>query len=179
MALTNFTEDEKYQKTIVELFCSPELIRGVDGELIFLSALNIFLSIAAFLGNTLILVALHKETSLHPPSKLRYRNLAITDLCVGIITEPLLVTYLTSLVSRRWDSCYYTVLALFFSDYTLCLVSLLTVTAISVDRLLALSLGLRYRQVVTLKRTHIAVIGLWIMCIVGASTTFWNAHITS
>ena len=82
MALTNFTEDEKYQKTFVKLLCSPELIRGVDGELIFLSALNIFLSIAAFLGNTLILVALHKVTSLHPPSKVLYRNLARTDLCV-------------------------------------------------------------------------------------------------
>ena len=177
MALTNFTEDEKYQKTIVELFCSPELIRGVDGELIFLSALTILLSIAAFLGNTLILVALHKETSLHPPSKLLYRNLAITDLCVGIITQPLVVTYLTSVVNRRWDSCYYTVLANFFSGLTLCDVSLLTLTAISVDRLLALLLGLRYRQVVTLKRTRIAVIGLWIMCIVGASTTFWNTRI--
>ena len=172
MALKNFTEHEKYQKTIVELFCSPELISGVDGELIFLSALNIFLSIAAFLGNTLILFALHKETSLHPPSKLLYRNLAITDLCVGIITQPLVVTYLTSVVNRRWDSCCYTVLAIFFSGYTLCDVSLLTLAAISVDRLLALLLGLRYRQVVTLKRTHIAVIGLWIMCIVGASTTF-------
>ena len=48
------------------------------------------------------------------------------------------------------------------------------------DRLLALLLlGLRYRQVVTLKRTRIAVIGLWVMCIVGASTTFWNILITS
>ena len=48
------------------------------------------------------------------------------------------------------------------------------------DRLLALLLlELRYRQVVTLKRTRIAVIGLWIMCIVGASTTFWNILITS
>ena len=149
-------------------FCSPELIRAVDGEPIFLSALNIFLSIAAFLGNTLILVALHKETSPHLPSKLLYRNLAITDLCVGIITEPLLVTYLTS------------VLALFFSGHTLFKVSLLTLTAISVDRLLALLLGLRYRQVVTLKRTHKAVIRLWIMYIVGgASTTFWNTVITS
>ena len=84
---TNFTEDEN-QKTYYELLCSAEFIRGVDGELIFISALNIFLSITAFLGNTLILVALHKETSLHPPSKLLYRNLAITDLCVGIIAEP-------------------------------------------------------------------------------------------
>ena len=162
MALTNFTEDE-IQKTVVELSCSAELIRGVHAELIFLLAsVNIFLSIAAFFGNLLIFVALHKETSLHPPSKLLYRNLAITDLCVGIITQPLAVTYLTSVVNRRWDICYYSILAVFFSSHTLCAVSLLTLTAISVDRLLALLLGLRYRQVVTLKRTHIAVIGFWI-----------------
>ena len=88
MALENFTEDENH-KTVQELFCSAEFVRGVESELIFLSALNIFFSVTAFLGNTLILVALHKETSLHPPSKLLYRNLAITDLCVGIIAEPL------------------------------------------------------------------------------------------
>ena len=97
MAQTNVTEDEN-QKTFMELFCLAEFIRGVDGELTFLSALNICLSITAFLGNTLILVALHKETSLHPPSKLLYRNLAITDLCVGIIVELLYVTYCTSVV---------------------------------------------------------------------------------
>ena len=74
MALTNFTEYGN-KKTVSELYCSVELIIGVDGELIFLSSLNIFLSIAAFLGNTLILVALHKETSLHPPSKLLYLSL--------------------------------------------------------------------------------------------------------
>ena len=98
MALTNCTEDENRLKPFRELFCSAEYIRGVDGEFIILSTLSIFLSITAFLGNTLILVALHKETSLHPPSKLLYRNLAITDLCVGIIVEPLAVTYLTSVV---------------------------------------------------------------------------------
>ncbi|CAH3169632.1 unnamed protein product, partial [Porites lobata] len=97
---------------------------------IFLSALNIFLSIAAFLGNTLFLVALHKETSLHPPSKLLY---------------------------QRWDICYYANRPQTFSGYTLCSVSLLTLTAISVDRLLALLLGLRYRKVVTLRRTFITV----------------------
>ena len=177
MALTNFTEDEN-QKKVAELYCSAELFRGVDGELIFLSALNVFLSITAFLGNTLILVALHKETSLHPPSKLLYRNLAITDLCVGIIVEPLFVTYWTSVVNERWDICYYPHWAVNYSGLTLCSVSLLTMTAISVDRLLALLLGLRYRQVVTLKRTHIAVTGFWILPIVEASTTLWNTLIT-
>ena len=79
MGQENFTEDENH-KTVLELFCSAEFVKGVKSELIFLSALNVFLSVTAFLGNTLILAALHKETSLHPPSKLLYRNLAITDL---------------------------------------------------------------------------------------------------
>ena len=160
MALTNFTEDEN-QKTFIELFCSAEFIRGVDSELIFLSAINIFLSITAFLGNTLILVAIHKEISLHPSSKLLYRNLAITDLCVGIIVEPLYhnVTNWNSVLKERWDICYYSLRTAAFSGYTLCVVSALTLTAISVDRLLALLLGLRYRQVVTLRRTSITLIG--------------------
>ena len=178
MALKNFTEDENH-KTVQELNCSAEFVRGIESELIFLSALNIFLSIAAFLGNTLILVALHKETSLHPPSKLLYRNLAITDLCVGIIVEPLTVTYWTSVVNERWDVCYHANWAGNFSSRTLCSVSLLTLTAISVDRLLALLLGLRYRQVVTFRRTCITVTGFWILSIVGASTLFLNLRITS
>ena len=177
MALKNFTEDENH-KTVRSLYCSAEFVRGVDGELIFLSAFNIFLSITAFLGNTLILVALHKETSLHPPSKLLYRNLAITDLCVGIIAEPLFVTYWTSVVKERWDICYHAIRASGFSSLFFCLVSLLTVTAISVDRLFALRLGLRYRQVVTFRRTGITVIGFWIFSIVSASTFFLNPLIT-
>jgi len=40
-------------------------------------------------------------------------------------------------------------------------VSLLTLAAISVDRLLALLLGLRYRQVVTLRRAYGTVIAFW------------------
>ena len=54
---------------------------------------------------TLILVALQREISLHPPSKLLYRNLVITALCVGIIADPLAVTHLTSVVKKRWDIC--------------------------------------------------------------------------
>ena len=57
--------------------------------------------------------------------------------------------------------------------------SLFTLTAISVDRLLALLLGLRYRQVVTFNRTRMTVTCLWILPIVGASTLLWNLVITS
>ena len=89
------------------------------------------------------------------------------------------MTYLTSVVNRRWDICYYATRAAAFLGNTLGAVSLLTLTAISLDRLLALLLVLRYRQVVTLKRMHITVIGFWILSIAGASTYFWNRYISS
>ena len=178
MASTNLTEAEKL-KPVIEPFCARKVKWNQKEEVIFLSAVNVLVSVTAFLGNTLILVALHKETSLHPPSKLLYRNLAITDLCVGIIAEPSAVTYFASVVKGRWDICYYAYWAVLYSSVILCMVSLSTLTAISVDRLFALLLGLRYRQVVTYRRTCITVTGFWILSIVGASTLFLNRRITS
>ena len=85
------------------------------------------------------------------------------------------MTNWTSVVKERWDICYYSLRTAVFSGYTLCVVSLLTMTAISVDRLLALLLGLRYRQVVTLRRTCIIAFGFWFLSIVVSSTlTVWN-----
>ena len=63
--------------------------KWLTGVLVFLSALNIFLSVTASLGNALILVALSKETSLHPPTKLLFRCLAVTDLFAGLFSQPL------------------------------------------------------------------------------------------
>ena len=156
---TNFTE-YLTEKMIRDLYCSKRFTAGqVHNELIFLSVLNTLLATSAFLGNTLILVALRKESSLHPPFKLMYCNLAITDLCVGIVAEPLCVVYFMSVVNETWDVCLNTHLILAITGTILCAESLVTVAAISVDRLLALSLGLRYRQVITLKRAYTAVIG--------------------
>ena len=168
------------EKTIRDLYCSAnvaDVTARVHDELIVLLVLNTFLSITAFLGNTLILVALHKESSLHPPSKLLLRSLAITDLLVGIIVEPLYVAYLMSVKSKRWDICYNVNVALFIASYILCAVSLLVLTAISVDRLLALWLGLRYRQVVTLRSVYITVIVMWVLPIVATTSYIWNPQL--
>ncbi|XP_078350053.1 melanocyte-stimulating hormone receptor-like [Oculina patagonica] len=177
MAMTNITEDGK-QATIEQLFCSTVFAGKMQHQLKIFSALNIFLSITAFLGNALILVALHKESSLHPPSKLLFRCLATTDLCVGLITEPLAVSYWMSVVNEQWNICRYTIASALITGYTLCAVSLLTLTAISVDRLLALLLGLRYRHVVTLKRTNVIVKAFWVVSAVAAAMSLWNYLIT-
>ena len=144
----------------------------------FLAVLNLFLAITALLGNTLILVALRRESSLSPQSKLLYRNLAITDFFVGIIVEPAYVVYLVSVVNKRHGICHYARVTCLIAAFVLCLVSLCTLTTISVERLLRLLLVRRYRQIVTYKGTCIAVIVIWVLCVVGALTQFWNPFVT-
>ena len=53
---------------------------------------------------------------------------------------------------------YYVEEVVFISNYVLFGVTVLISTAISVDRLLVLLLRLRYRQVVTLKRTQAVIL---------------------
>ena len=84
------------------------------------------------------------------------------------------VTYWMSAVNERWNICRFAAASSFIISYLLCSVSLLTLTAISVDRLLALLLGLRYRQVVTLKRTCVTVIVFWLVSILGSIFYLWN-----
>ena len=92
---------ENKKNTGEEIFCSVEFTRGIQNQLIFLVVLNTILSVTAFFENTLILLALKKVTALHPPSKLLYRNLAATDLCVGVIVAPLNVTFEIGAVTGR------------------------------------------------------------------------------
>ncbi|CAH3159966.1 unnamed protein product [Pocillopora meandrina] len=153
----NLTGDEQ-QKTLGQLICSAAVTNGtVPAQVVYLAVMNIILSIIAILENTLILLALHKESSLHPPSKLLLRSLATTDLCVGLIAQPVYASYQISLAQGHWSVCRFKFDISFLAGYILCSVSLWTISAISVDRLLALSLGIRYRQVVTLKRANILV----------------------
>ena len=126
-------------------------------------ALNIFLSIFATLGNVLILIALRNVSSIHPPTKLLFRCLAITDLCVGLICQPLYVYLIIGNFIRELLYVY-----LFFC-FVLLTVSPLTSAAISVDRLLALLLGLRYRHVVTLRRVRVVVACVWFIGVSNAS----------
>ena len=178
MAIRNFTGDEK-QKLYGELYCSKELSGGIHDHLICFAVVHSVLSLTTFLGNTLILVALYKESSLHPPSKILFRNLATTDLCVGIIAEPLWVAYLIFAMNEQSNICRYTSAIFHITSYTLCTVSLFTLTAISMDRLLALLLGLRYRQVVTLRRISLTLTLSWIVSTIASTAYFWNHQINS
>lgn len=145
----------------------------------FFSALNIFPSITASLGNALILIALHKVSSIHPETKLFFRCLAATDLCVGLVVHPLFATVQLSRITEvNKDVLYYRYVVSRAAGWIFSVVSVLTVTAISVDRLLALLLGLRNRHVVTLRRVRVAIICFWFIGASIGSIRKWGRDIT-
>ena len=156
---------------LANTYCSKELTQGLDNQIICLSVINTLFAITAFVGNTVILIAFHKETSLHQPSKALIRSLVASDVCVSFV-ELVFVAYWISILQERWQTCrilYYAhVIGAIISLY----VSLCTLAAISVDRLLALLLGLRYRQIVTLRRVYAVNATLWVFPGV-SSAIFW------
>ena len=62
MATENLTVTGTQPKSFEELICSPSLADGLKKHASYLSTVNFLLSLTAFLGNSLILVALHKES---------------------------------------------------------------------------------------------------------------------
>ena len=169
--MANVTKERNHTIT-QEYFCTVGL--GIDQKIV-ISALNIPQSISAFLGNALIIVALQKVSSLHSASRLLLGCLAATDLGVGLITQPIRIALFMS--PEHSKLCYYLSILFESIGYVFCAVSLLTLTAISVDRLLALMLGLGYRRVVTLRRTSVVVVCLWLFITAIVLAAFYNFHI--
>ena len=140
----------------------------------FLSALNIFLSIVASLGNVLILVSLHKETSLHPSTKLLF---FVLELLHNQFFAFVRLSFVTNEVS--WEViCYIDKLCL-ASSFVLCQVSIFTSSTISEDRLQALLSGLRYRHVVTLQRVRAVLFCFRLIGISCTSICLWSLSMAS
>jgi len=158
--------------TIQKFCCLASLM---EPHRTIISALNVLLSIIALLGNILIFVALLKISSLHPPSKLLFGCLASTDFCVGLISQPLFVIFIFA--PELSKLCYYSTILTNTIGFIFSGVSLLTVTAISMDRLLALILRLRYRQVVTLRRAWVLVVFFWLFSTGFSITMLYNRRI--
>ena len=161
------------QETTSEVSCD-ELRHMAKHELRFLVAFHILLGFSSTLANAVILAALSKESCLHPPSKILLRSLALTDLCVGLLLEPLFVSVVIMTENDNLKLCASINLISSFITEVFCLVSLVTLTAISLDRLLALLLGITYRQVVTFKRTLMSMTCMWTLIVSLASMIFWK-----
>ena len=105
---------------------------------------------------------LQKVSPIHPPTKFLLSCLAISDFFVVVIVHQLLAAFLMQIERGKWYILHMTVRTL---NFIFCGFSLATATAISVDRLLALLMGLRYRHTVTLRRVRCLVVCLLLVVI--------------
>ena len=137
---------------------------------------NLVFSVVAVLGNLLVIHALWKSSSIPATVKKLFLSLALSDFAVGMLPQLMWGIIIAVMLSKtsNGDSnfasfCPVIVTACYFFAFSLCSASFFTIAAIAVDRLLAISLHLRYHELVTSKRINMVLIMLWLTSGVTAS----------
>ena len=139
--MANETEDD---------FSRPENIVIIN------CVLNAPLMLICIIGNSLVLAAILRTPSLRSPSTVFLCSLAVSDLLVGLVIQPV---YIANELIRN-DLLYTMRNIMVFSA---CGVSLLTLTVISVDRFLALYYHMRYPDLMTTNRAKNISAALWLL----------------
>ena len=129
--------------------------------------LNAPLMLISILGNALVLATIIKTPSIRSTSMHMLCSLAVSDLLVGVISQPL---YIASELSKESSLATATITIGFY----FCLVSLATVTAISVDRYVALHYHMRYPTLVTHSRVRYTLVIIWMISFLVNSVYFLN-----
>lgn len=141
-------------------------------------AINVLLSYTAITLNTITILALRK-TSLSSPLKTLLLSLAVSDLGVGLLVQPLYVASFVMESEGKYSASYnfviksYDMIVVF-----LCVASFLGVTALSVDRFLAIHIHLRYQAIVTHKRVVASVVSIWVLSAVISQTALRIRQVT-
>ena len=159
-------------KNRTNLSCSipPERFQtdGNPGPTITASALAAAISLSAPLENALVLVSFWRTPSLLTPANVLIISLATTDLGTGLLSAPLFfVSNIAKLTEDEGLYCKVTPVYIVAATCLSC-ISLLTLTAVSVERYTALRVHLRYNEVVTMRRVCVVTVGMWL---VGISLT--------
>ena len=135
----------------------PETIEVIN---CILNAPLIFVSI---IGNALVLTAISRTPSLRSaPSIVFLCSLAVSDLLVGLVVQPVYIS--NALIYSESSSALKQATEVMF--FLACGVSLSTMTAISVDRFLALRYHMRYSDVMTVKRALFTIAGIWLVLVI-------------
>ena len=136
--------------------------------------LNFVFSLVATLGNLLVIRALMKNSTIPATVKKLLSSLAFSDLAVGLCSQ--LMTAIISAVMLKMassgdDLAFFCPTVLIVRSYftnLLAVASFLNVIVIAFDRLLAVSLHLRYQELVTPTRVTLVLVSLWLTSCVSA-----------
>ncbi|EDO44331.1 predicted protein [Nematostella vectensis] len=132
-------------------------------EFAIISWLNGITILPAIVLNTLVLISIWRTPALHTPSMVLMANLALSDLAVGAIAQPIMISYAAlEFEVDNWPRTFCYVAMMFGNAGTVFGgVSTLSLTAIAFDRFLALHYHLRYPAIVTTKKAIAVCIVFW------------------
>ena len=166
---------------MVAQFCTLQLerykilVQHYGTFMVIFCVLMLTFSVVATLANLLVIRALWKTSSIPATLKKLFLSLAFSDLAMGILAQPMVgimvaVMLKMAAASGNFDFFCPTILTIsYFTLFLLASASFLNITAIAVDRLLAISLHLRYQELVTPKRIVIALLSVWLTSFLAAS----------
>ena len=163
------------EETLNQSTVGGNITDAVKKVLVINCAVNIPLAITSIIGNLLVLRAVWKTPTLRSPSVVLLCGLALSDLAVGAVVQPFFISKDLITLSSRDQSLK----TLFLRIYNLlafyvCGISLFTITAVSVDRLVAIQKPLRYASIVTIPRVRCILVSVWITCAILVNAQFWN-----
>ena len=129
--------------------------------------LNCLLMLLTIMGNVVVLTAMLTTPSLRSPSTIFLRSLAVSDLLVGFVVQPIYIGFRLDPGPELEHLAY--ILASLGCSGSLC-----TMTAISVDRFMALHFHLRYPDMMTNKRAVNISLSMWFLACTTSRIRFWN-----
>ena len=144
---------------------------GFETVVIANCILNAPLMLLSIIGNALVLVAILKTPSLRTPSVIFLCNLAVSDLLVGLVVQPV---YIVEQMVKTVPKLQEAVRGMGFAG---CGVSLSTMTAITVDRFLALHYHLQYPNLMTTSRAIYTIITIWCIITLFSFSVLWSPRI--
>ena len=127
----------------------------------------------ATLENLLVIRALMKASTIPATVKKLFLRLAFSDLAVGLCSQfmaAIISASIMKMASSGNNIAFFcaTVFTVYNYFNLLATESFLNVMVIAFDRLLAVSLHLRYQELITPKRVNIALVSLWLISCITA-----------
>lgn len=128
--------------------------------------IQVIICFTGLLGNSAILITIWKTSPLHLSANVLLVCLAVSDLAVSLVSQPLSIANVLS--QKAILKLLVGILVPFLNT-----ASFMTVTAIGVDRFLVLQLHLRYKAQVTVFRAAWAVVFIWLFSGISGTTNLW------
>ena len=163
---------EPYCEELLHYYPDISEVENLRSTYIANCVFNNFLCFTAIMLNTVTIHAIRKISSLPNPLKTFLLSLAISDVGVGLLSQPFHYALLVKGLQQENPGCYtYKVFDIMMGLFTI--VSFFCVVAVSVDRFLAIHLHLRYQELVTHKRVFAVVISIWALSIFLPLMVLW------